>query len=189
MTEVEKHIPAMRRRYKEHVIPALQTRFAFTNHMQVPKLQKIVLNMGVGEASRDAKILQRAMEDLALICGQKPRRNSARVSVSQFKIREGMPVGCSVTLRGAYMYEFLERLISIAIPRIRDFRGLPNKFDGRGNYSFGLKEHQVFLELDLNKDFVSLGMDLSFVTSAATDDQCRWLLKEFGMPLRDTDKS
>lgn len=182
----EKYIPRFQKAYREAVVPALQSEFGYKNPMQVPRLQKIVVNMGVGEASRDAKMLTRAEEDLTLIAAQKPRRNRARVSVSQFKVREGMPVGCSVTLRGARMYEFLERLVSIAIPRIRDFRGLPhNAFDGRGNYNFGLKEHQVFLELDMSKDLVTLGMDVAIATTARTDAECKALLKAFGFPLRE----
>jgi len=182
------YAPAMKLRYQETVIPEMQAQFNYKNKMQVPRLTKIVVNMGVGEGSRDAKVLQRAEEDLALITGQKPRRNLARVSVSAFKVRQGMPVGCSVTLRGSYMYEFLERLIAIAIPRIRDFRGLnPKGFDGKGNYNTGLKEHQIFLELDFSKEIIPLGMDLAFVTTAKTDAECKALLKCFGLPMRDAD--
>jgi large subunit ribosomal protein L5 len=154
--------------------------------MQVPKLLKIVVNMGVGEGARDAKVIQKAEEDLGLITGQKPRRNLSRVAVSAFKLRKGMPVGCSVTLRGDYMFEFLERFIGVAIPRIRDFRGLSAKgFDGRGNYNVGIKEHQIFLELDFSKEILPLGMDIAFVTTAETDEECKALLKGFGLPIRE----
>lgn len=179
--------PRFRTQYRDAIVPALQAEFGYPNPMRVPRLTKIVLNMGCGEASRDQKLLARAEEDLGLIAGQKCRRNVSRVSVSQFKLREGMIVGLSVTLRRDRMYEFLERLISTAIPRIRDFRGLrADSFDGRGNYSFGLKEHQIFLELDSSKEMVQLGMDVTLVTTARTDAECRALLKGFGFPLRES---
>lgn len=187
-TETAAYEPRLRTLYHEEIAPALRKQFSYANVMQIPKLVKIVVNMGVGEGSRDAKVLQRAEVDLTLIAGQKPRRNKARLSVSAFKLREGMPVGCSVTLRRGNMYDFLERLISIAIPRIRDFRGLPPKaFDGRGNYNFGIKEHAIFLELDFTKEIAALGMNVTLVTTAGTDDECRALLKGFGMPLRETE--
>ncbi len=182
------YIPSLLLRYRQEIQPALRGQFKFKNAMEVPALKKIVINMGVGEGGHDAKIMQRAEEDLALITGQKPRRTHARISVSAFKVREGMPVGCVVTLRGKRMYEFLERFIAIAIPRIRDFRGLsPKGFDHRGNYNMGLREHYVFLELDTSKEMITLGMDVAFVTSAKNDDQCKALLKGFGLPLRETD--
>ena len=160
--------------------------FKYANVMQVPRLTKVVVNMGVGEGSRDAKAIQRAEEDLAVITGQKPRRARARISVAAFKLRAGMPVGCSVTMRGDYMFEFFERLISVAIPRIRDFRGFPAKaFDGRGNYNFGIREHLIFLELDTSKEIIQLGMNVTIVTTAKTDDECRALIKNFGFPLRE----
>ncbi|MBI1783700.1 50S ribosomal protein L5 [Candidatus Sumerlaeota bacterium] len=180
------YIPMMRQRYREEIIPSLQGQFKFKNAMQVPRLKKIVVNMGVGEGAHDAKVLQTAEEDLALISGQKPRRTHTRIAVSAFKVRQGMPVGCYVTLRGARMYEFLERLIVIAIPRIRDFRGLsPKSFDGHGNYNFGIKEHQIFLELDFSKEIPTLGMDITLVTTAKNDEECKALLKGFGLPLRE----
>lgn len=177
--------PNLKTRYEKHIVEALQEKFQYGNRMQVPKLQKIVLNMGVGGAAKDAKELENAMVELGQISGQKPRLNRCRKSISAFKVREGMPVGCSVTLRGNRMYAFMERLISAAIPRIRDFRGLPtNSFDGRGNYNMGIKEHTIFLELDMNKIQQVRGMDLAFVTTAANDQECRELLAQFGLPFR-----
>lgn len=187
-TATDKYTPRLEAHYRTEVVPALQSQFGYKNPMQVPRLNKIVLNMGVGEGARDAKVLQQAEEDLALIAAQKPRRTRARVSVAAFKLRAGMPVGCSVTLRGKRMYDFLERLIVTAMPRIRDFRGLPPKgFDHQGNYNFGLKEHQVFLELDMTKEHLPLGMNITMTTSAKTDDEARALLKAFGLPIRDID--
>lgn len=190
MTSAQVHYtPRMQQVYRDQVIPEMMKEFNYKNAMQVPRLKKIVLNMGVGDGGRDAKVIQSAEEDLTAISGQKARRTHARISVSAFKVREGMPVGCSVTMRGGRMYDFLERLICVAIPRIRDFRGLPPKaFDGQGNYNFGLKEHQIFLELDFNKDLLDLGMDVTFVTSAKTDAECKSLLRAFGLPLRDADQ-
>jgi large subunit ribosomal protein L5 len=185
-TTTESYEPRLRRHYREQVAPSLRERFKYSNVMQIPRLLKVAINMGVGEGSRDAKVLQKAEEDLALIAGQKPKRTRARISVSAFKLREGMPVGCCVTLRGRAMYEFLERLIVVAIPRIRDFRGLPARaFDGRGNYTFGIKEHQIFLELDFTKEITPFGMDVTFVTTAEDDEACRALLKGLGLPVRD----
>lgn len=185
----ENYTPTLKKLYKDEIAGALRTEFSFANVMQVPKLSKIVINMGVGEGSRDAKIIQRAEEDLTVITGQKPKRARARISVSAFKLRQGMPVGCYVTLRGNRMYEFLERLISVAIPRIRDFRGFsPKSFDGRGNYNFGLKEHQIFIELDTAKELLPFGMNITVVTTAKTDEECRSLLSGFGFPLRTADQ-
>lgn len=185
-TATENYTPRLLELYRSEVVPSLKSEFSYANPMQVPHLQKIVLNMGVGEGARDAKVLQQAEEDLTLISGQKPRRTRARVSVAAFKLRAGMPVGCAVTLRGKRMYEFLERLIVMAIPRIRDFRGLPLKgFDGRGNYNFGLREHQVFLELDSAKEGVPLGMNVTMTTTADTDDEARALLRGLGLPFRE----
>jgi large subunit ribosomal protein L5 len=182
----DNYTPRLLDQYRSDVVPALKSQFGYKNPMQVPRLQKIVLNMGVGEGSRDAKVLQQAEEDLALIAGQKPRRTKARVSVAAFKLRAGMPVGCAVTLRGKRMYDFLERLIVTAVPRIRDFRGLPPKgFDARGNYNFGLKEHQIFLELDSAKEHFPLGMNVTMATTAETNEEARALLKGLGLPIRD----
>jgi len=172
--------------YEERIRPALMAELELSNVMQVPRLAKIVVNMGVGEGSRDEKVLAAAEVDLAKITGQKPRRNRARLSVAAFKLRKGMPVGCSVTLRGKYMYEFLERLINVAIPRIRDFRGLsPKSFDKQGNYSFGIREHHIFTEVEHQHGAAAVGMDITLVTTAANPDQCRRLLGHFGMPLRE----
>ena len=187
-TENGHYIPRLKQLYRSEVSLSLREEFGYGNVMQVPRLQKIVLNMGVGEGSRDPKILQAAEADLALIAGQKPNRTRARLSVSAFKLREGMPVGCCVTLRKNQMYEFLDRLIVIAIPRIRDFRGLPPKaFDGRGNYNFGIKEHQIFLELDFTKEILPLGMNVTIVTTAQTDKECRALITGLGLPLQAID--
>ncbi|MCE5228305.1 50S ribosomal protein L5 [bacterium] len=165
----------------------LKAEMALGNVMQVPRLEKIVLNMGVGEGARDEKIIVMAEEDLAKIAGQKPRRNKSRIAVANFKLRKGMPVGSTVTLRGWRMYEFLERLINVAIPRIRDFRGLPPRsFDGHGNYSFGIREHIIFTEIEADSRPQTFGMDVTFVTSATGDDGCRRLLRKFGMPLRES---
>jgi large subunit ribosomal protein L5 len=179
------YVPALKRKYREEIVPAMMKRFAYKNIMQVPRLEKVVVNMGVGEASRDPKLLEAAMRDLALITGQKPKLARAKKSISAFKIRTGMPVGCFVTLRGNRMYEFLERLIRISIPRIRDFRGLPTRsFDGRGNHSMGVREHTIFMELDINKVTTVLGMNITTVTTAKTDEEAFELLKLFGFPFR-----
>jgi large subunit ribosomal protein L5 len=177
--------PRLLTKYRQDVVPALQKTFNYSSPMQIPRLKKIVVNMGVGEASRDAKLLDTAAEELTLIAGQKPRINRASRSVAQFKLRQGMPVGTSVTLRGWRMYDFLDRLISVAIPRIRDFRGLPvNAFDGRGNYNMGVREQLIFVEIDYSKVTNVQGMNITIVTSAATDAECREMLKLFGMPFR-----
>lgn len=179
------YIPTLKRKYREEIIPAMVKRFGYKNVMQVPRLEKVVVNMGVGEASRDPKLLEAAMRDLALITGQKPKLARAKKSISAFKIRTGMPVGCFVTLRGNRMYEFLERLIRISIPRIRDFRGLPTRsFDGRGNHSMGVREHTIFMELDINKVTTILGMNITTVTTAKTDEEALELLRLFGFPFR-----
>lgn len=173
--------------YKEKVIPELMKRFGYKSVMQVPKLEKIVINMGIGEGSRDIKLIDEAEKELALIAGQKPKTTRARSAISAFKIRAGMPVGCCVTLRGNYMYEFFDRLVNIAIPRIRDFRGLsPKSFDGRGNFAMGIKEHLIFTELDYNKVQNVRGMDIIAVTTAKTDDEALALLKLLGMPFRES---
>ncbi|RMD80819.1 MAG: 50S ribosomal protein L5 [Gammaproteobacteria bacterium] len=171
--------------YKERVVPQLMERFGYGNVMEVPRLVKITVNMGLGEAVSDRKVIEHAMNDLALITGQRPVVTRARKSVAGFKIREGWPIGCKVTLRRERMYEFLDRLINIAIPRIRDFRGLnPRSFDGRGNYSLGIAEQIVFPEIDYDKIDALRGMDITITTSARTDDEARELLKAFNFPLR-----
>jgi large subunit ribosomal protein L5 len=178
--------PRLRQRYREEIVPAMMKKFTYGNRMQVPRLEKIVLNMGIGEASRDIKLLDAAERELTLIAGQKPVATRARRSIAAFKIREGMPVGCFVTLRGRRMYDFLERLINVAIPRVRDFRGLPTKsLDGRGNHSMGIREHLIFTELDYNKVSTMRGMNITTVTTAKTDEEARELLRLFGMPFRE----
>lgn len=171
--------------YKEQIIAELTKQFGYQSAMQVPKIEKITLNMGVGEAVADKKILQNAMSDLEKITGQKPVITLARKSIAGFKIREEMPIGCKVTLRRDRMYEFLDRLITIAIPRIRDFRGLSSKsFDGRGSYSMGVKEQIIFPEIDFDKVDAVRGMDITITTSASTDQEARALLQQFKFPFR-----
>ncbi len=180
-----KETPRLLARYRDEVINALTEKFGYTNRMQVPRITKVTLNMGIGDGARDAKLVDAAQEELAIIAGQKARRTQARISVSNFKVREGMPVGCSVTLRGHRMWEFLDRLIAVSIPRIRDFRGLsPNAFDGRGNHSFGIREHSIFMELDLNEVAQVRGMNICTTTTAKTDEEARELLRLIGMPFR-----
>jgi large subunit ribosomal protein L5 len=171
--------------YQETVAPALQAKYTYGNPMQVPQLKKIVVNMGVGEGSRNEAMLKAAEADLTRITGQKPRLNAARKSVANFKIREGMPVGLKVTLRGDRMWEFYDRLVNVALPRVRDFRGVPAKsFDGRGNYNLGLKEQIIFPEIDFDKIARIQGMDINFVTSAETDEEAMELLRLLNMPFR-----
>ena len=179
-------IPRLKARYRAEIIPALQSEFEIANVMQVPGLTKIVVNMGVGEAARDSKLIEGAIKDLTAITGQKPSVTKARKSIAQFKLREGMPIGAHVTLRGDRMWEFLDRLLTLALPRIRDFRGLsPKQFDGRGNYTFGLNEQVMFHEIDQDKIDRVRGMDVTFVTSATNDDEGRALLKHLGFPFRE----
>ena len=169
--------------YNEEIVDALIKKFGYTNTMQVPKLDKIVLNMGIGEAKENVKILENAAKDMETITGQKPVLTKAKNSVANFKIREGMPIGCKVTLRGEKMYEFLDRLVNLALPRVRDFRGVnPNSFDGRGNYALGLKEQLIFPEIEYDKVDKVRGMDIIFVTTAKTDEEARELLTLFNMP-------
>ena len=175
----------MKEFYEREVVPKLQAQFGYKNVMQVPRITKITLNMGVGEAVADKKVIEHATRDMALIAGQKPVVTRARKSVAGFKIREGWPIGCKVTLRRERMYDFLERLVKIAIPRIRDFRGLnPRSFDGRGNYSMGVREQIIFPEIDYDKIDAVRGMDITITTSAETDEEARALLKAFNFPLR-----
>ena len=179
-------IPRLKTRYREEIIPALRTEFDIANIMQVPGLTKIVVNMGVGEAARDSKLIEGAIRDLTAITGQKPAVTKARKSIAQFKLREGMPIGCHVTLRGDRMWEFLDRLLSLALPRIRDFRGLsPKRFDGNGNYTFGLTEQVMFHEINQDKIDRSRGMDITVVTTATNDDEGRALLKQLGFPFKE----
>jgi large subunit ribosomal protein L5 len=177
--------PRLKVRYHEEITKALQEEFGYANPMQLPRLNKIVVNMGVGEAARDSKLIDGATRDLTTITGQKPQVTKARKSIAQFKLREGMPIGVHVTLRGARMWEFADRLLTLALPRIRDFRGLsPKQFDGNGNYTFGLTEQVMFHEIDQDKIDRVRGMDITFVTSARTDDEGRALLKQLGFPFR-----
>ncbi|WDT93451.1 50S ribosomal protein L5 [Thermoleophilum album] len=179
--------PRLRERYEREVRPRLQERFGYRNPMQVPKLEKIVLNMGVGEAKQDANVLESAIAQLAQIAGQRPAVRRAKRSIAGFKLRAGMPVGVTVTLRRARMWEFFDRLTTIAIPRIRDFRGLdPRSFDGRGNYSFGIREQIIFPEVDYDSIDQVRGLDVTIVTTAATDEEAYALLAELGMPFRQT---
>ena len=185
-TQVETITPRLKTRYREEILPALQAEFEIKNVMQVPGLTKIVVNMGVGEAARDSKLIEGAIKDLTAITGQKPLVTKARKSIAQFKLREGMPIGAHTTLRGDRMWEFLDRLLSLALPRIRDFRGLsPKQFDGRGNYTFGLTEQVMFHEIDQDKVDRSRGMDITVVTSATNDDEGRALLKHLGFPFKE----
>jgi large subunit ribosomal protein L5 len=181
--------PRLKTKYREEIKAALQSEFNYGNVMQVPGLVKVVVNMGVGEAAKDSKIIDGAIRDLTLITGQKPQVTKARKSIAQFKLREGMPIGTHATLRGDRMWEFLDRLVTFALPRIRDFRGLsPKQFDGNGNYTFGLSEQSVFHEIDQDKIDRVRGMDITVVTTAKNDDEGRALLKALGFPFQTTDK-
>ena len=175
----------LQQRYRDTVIPALRKEFGYTSIMAVPKIERVVVNMGLGDATQNPKLIEAGADELMRITGQKPVTTRARKSVAAFKLRQGMPIGSMVTLRGARMYEFLDRLISIALPRVRDFRGIsPNGFDGRGNYTLGLRDQLIFLEIDYMKVDQSRGMNVCFVTTARTDDEGRMLLKLLGMPFR-----
>ena len=169
--------------YKNEIVDAMTKKFGYKNVMEVPKLDKIVINMAVGEAKENAKVLENAAADMATITGQKPVYTKAKKSIANFKIREGMPIGCKVTLRGEKMYEFVDRLINLSLPRVRDFRGVnPNAFDGRGNYALGIKEQLIFPEIEYDKIDKVRGMDVIFVTTAKTDEEARELLTQFNMP-------
>ncbi|MGC9325376.1 MAG: 50S ribosomal protein L5 [Desulfomonilia bacterium] len=171
--------------YGKEIVPSLTKEFGYTNRHQVPKLEKIVINMGLGEAVQDIKIIDKAVEELAVIAGQRPIVTRARKSIAAFKLREGMPIGCTVTLRGNRMYEFLDRLINAVLPRVRDFRGIsPKGFDGRGNYTLGITDQTVFPEIDYDAIDKIRGMNITIVTTAATDDESRSLLNAFGMPFK-----
>ena len=188
MTEstIEKVTPRLKTKYREEILPALRTEFEIANVMQVPGVVKVVVNMGVGDAAKDAKLIEGAIKDLSAITGQKPLVTKARKSIAQFKLREGMPIGAHTTLRGDRMWEFLDRLLSLALPRIRDFRGLsPKQFDGRGNYTFGLTEQVMFHEIDQDKVDRQRGMDITIVTTATNDEQGRALLKQLGFPFKE----
>ena len=185
-TTEERTQPRLKQRYRDEIMGQLREEFDFPNVMQVPRLTKIVVNMGVGDAARDSKLIDGAVRDLTLITGQKPTVTKARKSIAQFKLREGMPIGAHVTLRGDRMWEFLDRMLSIALPRIRDFRGLsPRQFDGSGNYTFGLNEQSMFHEIDPDRIDRVRGMDITVVTTAKTDDEGRALLRLLGFPFRE----
>ena len=185
-TTATRPLPRFKSRYREEILPALRDEFGYANVMQVPGLTKIVVNMGVGEAARDSKLIEGAVKDLTIITGQKPQVTRARKSIAQFKLREGMPIGAHVTLRGNRMWEFLDRLLTLALPRIRDFRGLsPKQFDGRGNYTFGLTEQVMFHEIDQDRVDRQRGMDITIVTTATTNEEGRSLLKHLGFPFAE----
>ena len=184
--KINKTVPYLKKRYLEEVVSSMTERFNYENIMEVPMLTQISLNMGIGDAKDSPKKLESAIQELTLITGQKPVTTLSKKDISNFKIRKGFPVGCKVTLRGNRMYDFMERLISIALPRTRDFRGLSFKsFDGRGNYSFGVKEQIIFTEIDYDKIDSVRGMDITFSTSASSDEESYWLLKFIGLPLRE----
>jgi len=186
MTTAEKITPRLRTRYREQIRDELQQEFSYENVHQIPGVVKVVVNMGVGDAARDSKLLQGAITDLATITGQKPAVRRARKSIAQFKLREGMPIGAKSTLRGDRMWEFLDRLLTIALPRIRDFRGLsPKQFDGNGNYTFGLNEQSMFHEINPDQIDRPRGMDITVVTTATTDDEGRALLRKLGFPFKE----
>ncbi|MHB2022961.1 MAG: 50S ribosomal protein L5 [Mycobacteriales bacterium] len=179
-------LPRLKQQYRDAIVPALRQEFSYRNPMQVPGLTKIVVNMGVGDAARDGKLIEGAVRDLSAITGQRPAVARARRSIAQFKLREGMPIGAFTTIRGDRMWEFLDRLLTIALPRIRDFRGLsPRQFDGHGNYTFGLSEQAMFHELDPDRIDRVRGMDITVVTTARTDDEGRALLRRLGFPFRE----
>ncbi|MEO8277964.1 MAG: 50S ribosomal protein L5 [Thermoanaerobaculia bacterium] len=175
--------PRLRKHYQEEVVPKLKKEFGIENRMAVPRLEKIVINMGLGEAIQNIKILDDGVNELAAIAGQRPSVRRSRKSIATFKLREGMPIGCSVTLRGTRMWEFMDRFVSIALPRVRDFKGAPTKsFDGRGNYTMGIRDHLIFQEIDLNKVERPKGMNVTFVTTAENDEQALHLLRGLGVP-------
>jgi large subunit ribosomal protein L5 len=179
--------PRLQQRYKDEIAPALKEQFSYTNVMQIPTVSKVVVNMGVGDAAKDAKLIEGALRDLATITGQRPYVAKAKKSIAQFKLREGMAIGAKVTLRNDRMWEFLDRLLSVSLPRIRDFRGLSDRqFDGNGNYTFGVVEQSIFHEIDYDKIDRPRGMDITIVTSAKTDDEGRALLRSLGFPFKES---
>jgi large subunit ribosomal protein L5 len=185
-TGAEKIVPRLKTRYRDEIIPALNEEFHYSNPMQVPGVVKVVVNMGVGDAARDSKLIEGAVRDLSIITGQRPEVRRARKSIARFKLREGMPIGARVTLRGNRMWEFVDRLVTIALPRIRDFRGLsPKQFDGNGNYTFGLNEQSMFHEIDPDSIDRPRGMDITVVTTATTDEEGRVLLRRLGFPFKE----
>jgi large subunit ribosomal protein L5 len=184
----KQYIPTLEKKYKDEIVPALVKQFGYTSVMQAPRLQKIILNSGVGQAIADKKLIEVAQEELSQIAGQKAVQTVSTKDISNFKLRRGMPIGVKVTLRRERMYEFLERLINVALPRIRDFKGVSSKFDGRGNYTMGIAEQIIFPEIDIDKISKIMGLEVTFVTSAATDEEGTALLKEFGIPFKNEKK-
>jgi len=185
----DKYIPRLKRDFDERIAPAMMERFGYKNRLEIPRIEKIVVNMGVGEATQDKKKVETASSEMELIAGQKPVVTKARTSIAQFKLREGMPIGCKVTLRRERMYEFLDRLVTIALPRVRDFRGLnPKSFDGRGNYAMGLKEQIIFPEINYDRIEKVRGMDIIVTTTAKTDEEARELLRLFNFPFPQTEE-
>lgn len=179
----EQYVSRLKKRYDDEVVPKLMKEFGIENKMAVPRLDRVSVNMGLGEATQNIKILDDAVLELAALVGQKPTVTRSQKSIAAFKVREGMPIGCRVTLRGSRMWDFLDRLMAIALPRVRDFRGIPSKsFDGRGNYTLGIKDHLIFPEVDFNKVDKSKGMNITIVTTAGNDERALYLLKELGMP-------
>ena len=186
-SETARPAPRLKQRYRSEIVPQLVEQFGYGNIMQVPRVTKVVVNMGVGEAARDAKLIEGAVRDLTQITGQKPTVRRAKKSIAQFKLRTGMPIGAKATLRGDRMWEFLDRLVSIALPRIRDFRGLsPNQFDGRGNYTFGVNEQSIFHEINIDRIDRQRGMNITVATTATDDDEGRALLRLLGFPFRES---
>lgn len=183
------YVPTLKTTYKEQIVPALMKEFAYGSMMQVPVLTKIVINQGLGQAVGDKKIIETAIEELTKITGQKAVSTKSKKDISNFKLRKGMPIGVRVTLRANKMYEFLERLVAVALPRIRDFKGINEKFDGQGNYTLGITEQIIFPEIDIDKISKILGMEITFVTSAASDEEAYALLKEFGLPFKNAKKN
>ena len=184
----KKFIPTLQKKYSDEIVPALMKQFGYSSEMETPRLQKIVINEGVGQAIADKKLIDVAQEELTLISGQKAVQTFSSKDISNFKLRQGMPIGVKVTLRRERMYEFLERLIAVALPRIRDFKGVSSKFDGRGNYTMGITEQIIFPEIDIDKISKIMGMEITFVTSAGTDEEGTALLKEFGIPFKHDKK-
>ena len=182
------YVPTLQKKYKEEIVPAMMQEFSYSTIMQCPKLVKISINQGIGSATSDKKLVEVAQQELTQITGQKAVQTFSRKDISNFKLRKGMPIGVKVTLRSKKMYEFLERLIAVALPRIRDFNGVEEKFDGRGNYTLGIKEQIIFPEIDIDKITKVLGMEITFVTSANTDEEARTLLRKFGIPFKKNNK-
>lgn len=182
------YVPSLQKKYREEIVPALMKEFSYSTVMQCPKLVKITINQGMGDATSDKKLVEVAQQELSLITGQKAVQTLSKKDISNFKLRKGMPIGVKVTLRSTKMYEFLERLIAVSLPRIRDFNGIAEKFDGRGNYTLGIKEQIIFPEIDIDKITKVLGMEITFVTSANTDEEAHALLREFGLPFKKHNK-